>query len=349
MRMINFAVLGVGRIGKIHAQNVSLNPKCTLKVVADPWVQGTDQLANELKCEAEYDYFKAIERDDVDAILIGTPTEFHVSLMLHAVRLGKFVLCEKPIDKDFQLALEAVIEVEKLDGKVMLAFNRRFDPDTIAVKKAIQANEVGDVRQVIITSRDPSLPSKEYLKTSGGILKDMTIHDFDMSRFLLGEEPVQVQAIASRLVDPSIAEFGDYDSVMVLLKTKSGKQCVINGSREAVYGFDQRLEVLGSKGMLKTENHKENSLQKYSSTFTQAQEPLLNFFLERHALSYKIELDQFVEAITTGTPFCTTPFDGLMALHIAMCAEEAVKTGQAVQIKDLRDEIKKSHIGLTVA
>jgi len=349
MKMINFAVLGVGRIGKIHAQNVHQNPKCTLKVIADPWVEGTDQLAKELNCSAEYDYFKAIERDDVDAILIGTPTEFHVSLMLHAVRLGKPVLCEKPIDKEFQLALEAVQEVEKYNGQVMLAFNRRFDPDTIAVKNAINANEIGDIRQIIITSRDPGLPSREYLKSSGGILKDMTIHDFDMARFLLGEEPVQVQAIASRLVDPTIEEFGDYDSIMVLLKTKSGKQCVINGSREAVYGFDQRLEVLGSKGMLRTENHKENSLQRYSSTYTQAQEPLLNFFLERHALSYKIELDKFIEAVNNSNPFCTTPFDGLMALHIALCAEEAVRTGQVVNISDLREEINNNSVGLTVA
>jgi len=347
--MINFAVLGVGRIGKIHAQNVHQNPNCTLKVVADPWIEGTDQLAKELNCSTEYDYFKAIERDDVNAILIGTPTEFHVSLMLHAVRLGKPVLCEKPIDKEFQLALDAVKEVEKYKGQVMLAFNRRFDPDTIAVKNAINANEIGDIRQVIITSRDPGLPSREYLKSSGGILKDMTIHDFDMARFLLGEEPVQVQAIASRLVDPTIEEFGDYDSVMVLLKTKSGKQCVINGSREAVYGFDQRLEVLGSKGMLRTENHKENSLQRYSSTYTQAQEPLLNFFLERHALSYKIELDKFIDAVTNNNSFCTTPFDGLMALHIALCAEEAVRTGQVVKINDLREEINNSNVGLTVA
>lgn len=347
--MINFAVLGVGRIGRIHAQNVNLNPKCLLKVVADPWIEGANKLADELKCDVEYDYLKAIEREDVDAIFIGTPTEFHVHLMLHAVKLGKSVICEKPIDKDFQLSLEAVKEIEKHNGRVMLAFNRRFDPDSIALKKCIQSNEIGDVRQVIITSRDPGLQAKEYLRTSGGILKDMTIHDFDIARFLLGEEPVQVQAMASRLIDPSMEEYGDFDSVMVLLKTKSGKQCVINGAREAVYGFDQRIEVLGSLGMLKTENHKENSLQRYSRNYTQAQEPLLNFFLERHALSYKNELDEFVRSVEENTVFPTTPYDGLMALHIAVCAEEAVRTGQTVMINDLREIIKESSSTLIVA
>ncbi|WP_407364316.1 inositol 2-dehydrogenase (plasmid) [Pseudomonas luteola] len=330
--MLRLAVLGAGRIGKIHAANVAANPRTQLTVVADPWKEGVDALSKELNCDAAYDYESAIERDDVDAVLIGTPTEYHIALTLHAMRLNKPVLCEKPIDKDFDRALEAVATIEREQGKVMLAFNRRFDPDMLQLRAGISSGEIGEVRQVIITSRDPGLASREYLETSGGIFRDMTIHDFDTARSLLGEEPVEVLAIASRLVDPTLADIPDYDSVMVLLKTQSGKQCHINCCREAVYGFDQRVEVLGSKGMLINENHRPTTVRRWSATQTDARDPLLNFFLERHADSYAIELTQFINALELDLPMPTTPRDGLYALHLANCAMESVKTGRAIPV-----------------
>ncbi|RMR33923.1 MULTISPECIES: inositol 2-dehydrogenase [Pseudomonas syringae group] len=330
--MLRIAVLGAGRIGKIHAANVATNPRTKLVVVADPWKEGVNALALQLGCETAYDYASAIERADVDAVLIGTPTEFHIELMLQAVRLGKPVICEKPIDMDYERAKAAVDELERLNGRVMLAFNRRFDPDYLRLRRAIDDGEIGVVRQVIITSRDPALAARAYLETSGGIFRDMTIHDFDMARSLLGEEPVEVFAVGNRLVDPTLESIPDYDSVMVLMRTASGRQCHINCCREAVYGFDQRLEVSGSKGMLLNENHRTNSVRRYGAEATDVADPLLNFFLERHADSYKIELNSFLDAVENNSPMPATPRDGLRALRLANCASESAETGKIVSV-----------------
>lgn len=330
--MLRVAVLGAGRIGKIHAANVAANPRTQLVVVADPWKEGVNALANQLGCDVAYDYASAIERDDVDAVLIGTPTEVHIELMLHAVKLGKPVLCEKPIDLDYGRAKTAVEQLEALNGRVMLAFNRRFDPDYLQLRRAIDAGEVGEVRQVIITSRDPGLAPRAYLEGSGGIFRDMTIHDFDMARSLLGEEPVEVFALGSRLVDPTLDQIPDFDSVMVVLRTASGKQCHINCCREAVYGFDQRLEVSGSKGMLLNENHRPSTIRRWSAEATDSRDPLLNFFLERHADSYRIELDRFLDALESNSPMPATPRDGLRALHLANCAVESAESGKLVRV-----------------
>ncbi|WP_440808863.1 inositol 2-dehydrogenase [Pseudomonas syringae] len=330
--MLRIAVLGAGRIGKIHAANVATNPRTKLVVVADPWKEGVNALALQLGCETAYDYASAIERADIDAVLIGTPTEFHIELMLQAVRLGKPVICEKPIDMDYERAKAAVDELERLNGRVMLAFNRRFDPDYLRLRRAIDDGEIGVVRQVIITSRDPALAARAYLETSGGIFRDMTIHDFDMARSLLGEEPVEVFAVGNRLVDPTLESIPDYDSVMVLMRTASGRQCHINCCREAVYGFDQRLEVSGSKGMLLNENHRTNSVRRYGAEATDVADPLLNFFLERHADSYKIELNSFLDAVENNSPMPATPRDGLRALRLANCASESAETGKIVSV-----------------
>jgi myo-inositol 2-dehydrogenase/D-chiro-inositol 1-dehydrogenase len=330
--MLRFAVLGAGRIGKIHAANVAADPRTQVVVVADPFKDSVEPLAQQIGCDASLDCAAAIDREDVDAVLIGTPTDTHIDLMLQAVRLGKPVLCEKPIDLDIERARAAVEEVEAHKGRVMLAFNRRYDPDNMQIRRSIDSGEIGDVRQVFLTSRDPGLAPREYLKHSGGIFRDMTIHDFDMARWLLGEEPTEVTAIASRLVDPGLDEVPDFDSVMVLLRTKSGKQCHINGCREAVYGFDQRVEVFGSKGMVMNQNHRPTTVRRWSSTATDAGQPLLNFFLERHADSYRVELNAFLDALHNGRPMPSTPQDGLRALHLANCAFESATTGRLVKV-----------------
>src|SRR6478752_7103616 len=213
--MLRVAVLGAGRIGRIHAANVAGNPKAKLVTISDPYGSAAKNLADHLGCEASLDPIAAIERTDVDAIIVGTPTDTHVSLTLHAVKLGKAVLCEKPIDLDIAKVDAAVKEIKRLKGRVMVAFNRRFDPSARQLRRAINAGEIGDVRQVIITSRDPGMPPHDYVAHSGGIFRDMVIHDFDMARWLLGEEPTEVMATASRLVDPALAEVDDFDTVMV--------------------------------------------------------------------------------------------------------------------------------------
>lgn len=199
--MVGIAVLGAGRIGKIHAANVAANPNARLIAVADPYASAAQSLAGALGADAMTDCEAAIDRNDVDAIVIGTPTNTHIQLMMRAVRQGKAVLCEKPIDLDLLKSQAAVEEIEGLNGRVMLAFNRRFENTFAAMREAIIAGEIGEVRQVIISSRDPGLAPEDYIQYSGGIFRDMTIHDLDIGRWLLGEEPVEITAMGSRLVD----------------------------------------------------------------------------------------------------------------------------------------------------
>ncbi|SNR70482.1 inositol 2-dehydrogenase [Paracoccus sediminis] len=330
--MIGIAVLGAGRIGKIHAANVAANPKAKLVAIADPFADAVNPLAERLGTEAMSDCMAAIERPDVDAVVIGTPTDTHVSLLLHAVKLGKAVLCEKPIDLDMAKSEEAAAEVERQNGRVMLAFNRRFDSTFAEMRKAIDAGRIGDVRQVIISSRDPGMPPESYVKTSGGIFRDMTIHDLDIARWLLGEEPVTVTAVGSRLIDPSLRQYDDYDTAMVILQTASGRQAHINNCREAVYGYDQRIEVFGATGMLVQDNLRPTTMRVWTAEATDAREPLLNFFLERYTQAYRAELDAFVDALSDDTEMPTTVRDGVKALRLAECAVESVRTGRAVTV-----------------
>lgn len=331
--MLGIAVLGAGRIGKIHADNVAANPHAKLVAVADPFGAAASVLAKQHGAESLLDPFAAIARRDVDAIIIGTPTHTHVALMLEAVQLGKPVLCEKPIDLDMGKSQVAAKQIAARGGKVMMAFNRRFDTTFAAIRRAIEAGDIGEVRQVIISSRDPGMPSADYVKTSGGIFRDMTIHDLDMARFLLGEEPVEVSATASRIVDPALCEqYDDFDTVMLNLKTGSGKQCHINNCRAAVYGYDQRVEVFGSTGMLLQDNLRPTTIRRWSATATDAREPLLNFFLERYMQAYKSEVDAFIDALVNDKPLPTGLEDGLKALRLAECALESARTGRTVPV-----------------
>lgn len=330
--MLGMAVLGAGRIGKIHAANIALNRNARLVAVADPFEGAAATLAADLGAIALHNATEAIEHKDVQAVVICTPTPTHVELLLHAAALGKAVLCEKPVDLDIARADQAVQEVERLGAKVMVAFNRRFDPTAERLRKAIDSGEIGDVRQVMITSRDPGLASRDYLRTSGGIFRDMTIHDFDMARWLLGEEPIEVLAFGSRLVDGTLAEFNDHDTVMVQMRTASGKQCHINCCRQSIYGYDQRFEIFGSKGMVLNENLRANTIRRWNGEHTEAREPLLDFFLERYQDAYRVELEVFVNAILNDRPLPVTLRDGRQALRLADCAAESAETGCAVGV-----------------
>lgn len=330
--MLRVAVLGAGRIGRIHATNVALNRKARLVAVADPYGDAAQSVADEWQCEASTDTLATLKRDDIDAVIIGTPTDTHVALMTAAVRYGKAVLCEKPIDLDLARVDQALRDVENMKGRVMVAFNRRFDPSAQAMHKALVAGEIGDVRQVIISSRDPGLAPRAYLEHSGGIFRDMVIHDFDMARWLLGEEPVTVAATASQLIDPSLAEINDFDTVMVQLQTASGRQCHINCCRAAIYGYDQRMEVFGAKGMLLNENLRASTLRRWHADATEAREPLLNFFLERYELSYRHEFEQFRQAVVGNEAMPVTMRDGRQALRLADAALESTLSGRIVAV-----------------
>lgn len=331
--MIRIAVLGTGRIGRIHAANAAAHPGATLVAVADPFVASARALGDAYGCDVMTDTVGAIERSDVDAVVIGTPTDTHVDLMLAAARAGKAVLCEKPVDLDIARVDAAIAELEAIGARAMLAFNRRFDASATGLRRAIDAGEIGDVRQVIITSRDPDLPPLDYIRHSGGIFRDMVIHDFDLARWLLGEEPETVMATASCLVDTALTGVDDFDTLMVMMRTASGKQCHINCCRQAVYGYDQRLEIFGSRGMLLNDNLRPTTVRRYDANATEVREPLLNFFLERYAQAYVAELDAFLFAVSNGSPMPVTPRDGRAALRLADCALESAKTGKVVHVE----------------
>jgi myo-inositol 2-dehydrogenase / D-chiro-inositol 1-dehydrogenase len=332
VRRVRIAVLGAGRIGRIHAASVAANPKAELIAIADPVPEAVDPLATSLGAEAMIEPMAAIARSDVDAVVIGTPTDTHVGYLLKAVELGKAVLCEKPIDLDMAKSESAAAEVERVGGRVMLAFNRRFDSTFAAMRRAIDAGRIGEVRQVIISSRDPGMPPAAYVKSSGGIFRDMTIHDLDMARWLLGEEPVLVSAVGARVIDPTLSQYEDYDTAMVLLQTASGKQAHINNCREAVYGYDQRVEVFGATGMLTQDNLRPTTMRVTTAETTDAREPLLNFFLERYAQAYRAEMEAFIDALVEQKPMPTTMRDGVMALRLAECAIESVRTGRSIAV-----------------
>lgn len=327
---VRFGLLGAGRIGKVHARAVGSNQKATLVAVADAMEDAANALASSYGAEVRT--IEAIERaSDIDAVVICTPTDTHADLIERFARAGKAIFCEKPVDLDVKRA-EQCLEVVKDTGAVlMVGFNRRFDPHFAAVRKAIDDGAVGTVEMVSITSRDPGPPPVEYIARSGGIFRDMTIHDFDMARFLLGEEPVKVSAHASVLVDKAIGAAGDYDSVTVILETASGKQCVISNSRRATYGYDQRIEVLGSDGMVQAENQRAVSIE-IANAQGYTRPPLHDFFMTRYVDAFAAELTAFIEARAAGTVPSPSGEDGLAALKLADAALRSVKEGKTIMM-----------------
>ncbi|WP_167647092.1 inositol 2-dehydrogenase [Mameliella alba] len=327
---LGFAILGAGRIGQAHARAISATPGAAFVALAEPFQQAADDMAARYGCELR-SIDEIAESDDVQAVAICTPTDTHADLIEKFARAGKAIFCEKPVDLSAERVKQALATVEQTGAKLMVGFNRRFDPDFMSVKAAIDNGTIGDVEMVVITSRDPGPPPASYIKVSGGIFRDMTIHDFDMARWLLGEEPVTVMAQGSVLVDPEIGELGDFDSVNVILKTASGKQCVITNSRRATYGYDQRIEVHGSEGMAAAANRHESTVE-VAGTGGYGRPPLLNFFMDRYAAAYANEIAAFVAAVNEGTSLPTTGEDGLKALQLADAALESAKSGKAVNL-----------------
>ncbi|MBB4481523.1 inositol 2-dehydrogenase [Rhizobium etli] len=327
---VRFGLLGAGRIGKVHAKAVSGDANATLVAVADVFPQAAEAIASAYGCEVRT--IEAIEAaKDIDAVVICTPTDTHADLIERFARAGKAIFCEKPIDLDVARVKACIKVVEETGAKLMVGFNRRFDPHFMAVRKVIDDGKIGDVEMVTITSRDPGAPPVDYIKRSGGIFRDMTIHDFDMARFLLGEEPVSVLATAAVLVDKAIGEAGDYDSVSVILQTASGKQAVISNSRRATYGYDQRIEVHGAKGMAAAENQRPVSIE-VANGDGYTRPPLHDFFMTRYTEAYANEIAAFIAAIEKGTKISPSGADGLAALALADAAVQSVKEGKLIKV-----------------
>ena len=331
--MLRIAILGAGRIGRVHARAVGQVPGAALVAVSDPVAEAAEAVVAEHGGEARS--IDAIEAaDDVDAVLVCTPTDTHADLIERFARAGKAVFCEKPIDLSIDRVRACLGVVEATGATLMIGFQRRFDPDFRALRAVIDAGTVGEVEMVALTSRDPGPPPHEYLRRSGGIFRDMTIHDFDVARWMLGEEPVSVQAVGSVLTDPEIAEIGDFDSVNVLLVTASGRQCTIANTRRATYGYDQRIEVHGSLGAVSAGNRHAANIEVATAT-GYARPPLVDFFMERYATAYAAEIRAFVEAVAGGSPVPTTGADGLAALALAEAATRAATEGRAVEVAEV--------------
>jgi myo-inositol 2-dehydrogenase / D-chiro-inositol 1-dehydrogenase len=330
--VLNFCLLGAGRIGSLHAGNIAAHPGARLKSVVDVVPAAAQALAARHGAVAIPDAASALADPEIGAVLIASSTNTHIDLITAAARAGKAVLCEKPIDLDITRVDACLAELQRHSVPVQIGFNRRFDPGNAALRQAIRDGEVGDVHLVVITSRDPAPPPLSYVKVSGGLFRDMAIHDFDLARWLIGEEPVEVSATGSCRIDSAIGALGDVDTAMTILRTAKGTLCHVNNSRQAVYGYDQRVEVLGAKGMLRTENHRPTSLLRSTATATDSHEPLLNIFLESYAASYVRQLDAFIAAVGAGTPTPTTAEDGRRALRIADAALESSRTGRTVRL-----------------
>ncbi|MEO9337746.1 inositol 2-dehydrogenase [Mesorhizobium sp. SB112] len=329
--VVRFGLLGAGRIGKVHAKAVAGNGDAKLVAVADAFDKAAHDLASAYGTEVRT--IDEIEKSaDIDAVIICTPTDTHADLIERFAKAGKAIFCEKPIDLDAKRVEACLKVVEKEGATLMVGFNRRFDPHFAAVRKAIDDGAIGTVEMVTITSRDPGPPPHDYITRSGGIFRDMTIHDFDMARFLLGEEPVSVSAHASVLVDKKIGELGDYDSVSVILQTASGKQCIISNSRRATYGYDQRIEVHGSKGVVSAENQRPVSIE-IANGQGYTRPPLHDFFMTRYTEAYANEIAAFIAAATTGKKPDPSGRDGLAALILADAALKSVKDGKAITVK----------------
>ncbi len=328
--MLNVGLLGCGRIGRVHAASLARIEGARVAAVADAMAEAAEALAGQ--CGATVMAPEAlIESADVDAVVIGTPTHTHYDLIHAAARAGKAILCEKPVDMSADRIRDCMVAVEAAGVPFMTAFNRRFDPNFASIRARIAAGEIGAVEIVTILSRDPTPPPPSYIEGSGGIFRDMMIHDLDMARFLLGEEPVSVYAAGAALVDPRIGELGDVDTAAVTLTTASGQICQISNSRRASYGYDQRLEVHGALGMLRADNMLRDTVEMAGPDgFCRA--PAQAFFLERYAAAYETEMRHFVDSVVEKREITPSIADGLRAQLLADAADLSWREGRVVQL-----------------
>ena len=334
MKKVNIAIFGVGRIGKIHLKNLLRFPGVNVVAVAD-----THYPADEFKKEFTNVFFSSNPEEvlalpAVEAVLICTPTSSHAAMIELALQSGKHIFCEKPVDLSLERT-KALVEMANKSGvKLMLGFNRRFDPDFLQARKSIQDGRIGDIQIIKITSRDPGLPPLDYIKNSGGLFMDMAIHDFDMARYMMGKEVKEVYSRGLVLVDKQVGEVGDVDTALTTLIFEDDTYAVIDNSRKAIYGYDQRLEVFGNKGMIQVENNQHNRNVVFDADGIHHSLPL-DFFMDRYAASYLNEMHYFIDAISKDAPIPVSGDDGLKATIIAVAAKKSVLEGRPVAISEI--------------
>lgn len=336
MKQLNIGIIGAGRIGKVHMKSITYNvPNARVLGITDVYKEALPALAEEYGIPKIYDSYKDMLADsEIDAVLVCSSTDTHADISIEAAKAGKHVFCEKPVDLTPE-KVQAVIDTVKEAGvKLQVGFNRRFDHNFSHIRELINEGKIGNLELVKITSRDPEPPSAEYAAVSGGIFLDMTIHDFDMACFIAGSEVEEVYVNATCLVDPAIGEAGDVDTAIINLKFKNGALGVIDNSRRAAYGYDQRVEAFGSLGAAVAANDTPTNVTLMTADSVSTDKPLY-FFLERYMQSFRDEMIQFVDAVQNDKPTPTTGTDGLNAILIALAAKKSVKEGRPVKISEI--------------
>ena len=335
--MVNVGIIGAGRIGKVHVESICTQvPNAKVKMLADPFMtDATAEWAKNMGVEAVTKDYKEILADpDIDAVLICSSTDTHSPISVEAIKAGKHVFCEKPIDHDVKKIQDVIDALKDSNVKYQVGFNRRFDHNFEAVQQAVAAGKVGDIHVIKVTSRDPEPPCAEYVKVSGGMFLDMTIHDFDMVRFLAGCNAEEVYVEAAVLVDPAIGEAGDVDTAVITLKMENGAIAVIDNSRKAVYGYDQRADVFGSKGMVATGNDSASMAVISNENGVTGEKPLY-FFLERYMAAYAKEVKCFIKAIEEDTDTPLGVMDGLQPVLMGLAAKKSLEEHRPVKISEI--------------
>ncbi len=326
----SLGLIGCGRIGRMHARNIAAHPQARLLQCYDVAADAAQACASELGATAAPS-LEALLASSIDAVFIASATDTHVDLITRSVQAGKAVLCEKPVDLDMARVEACEQQIGTLAARVMLGFNRRFDPSFKALRDRLHAGEIGALEQVVITSRDPAPPPARYIGSSGGLFRDMTIHDLDMARYLAGDI-VEVQAMGANLIGPEIAAMGDIDATMIIMRAASGALVHINNSRRCAYGYDQRIEAFGAGGMLLAGNQHPTTVEAWGAHRTHAQDPVQDFFIARYADAYRAELGHFVDCLASGEPFLAGFADGKAALRLADAALASLQTRGAIRV-----------------
>jgi len=334
MQNVRLGVIGTGRIGSLHARNLKYQiPGAMLVAVSDVIAEAVQKVGVELEVPViETDYRRLLENKDLDAVIICSSTDTHAQIIEEAAAAGKHIFCEKPIALEITRIKQALAAVKKAGVKLQIGFNRRFDPSFKKAKELICRGEIGTPHVVRITSRDPELPPISYLKVSGGIFLDMTIHDFDTARFLLNDEVTEIMAAGNCLINPDIEELGDIDTAVITLKYENGAIGAIDNSRRAVYGYDQRIEVLGSEGAVMVGNKKPTEIAVYTQQGTNS-DVLVNFFVERYYEGYLAEMVEFVDCIRNDKEPSVGGDDGLVSMLMGYAAQESLAKGTFVRVK----------------
>ena len=330
--MFKIALFGYGRIGQMHAENIFNHNKFKLVYVYDKDIKLASKSKKRFNCNVISNYKIALKDKSIDIIFISSPTSTHIKFIEEAVQYKKIIFCEKPLDLNLLKVKKSIKKLKNKIAKIQLGFNRRYDPGHFSLKKDLDKSKIGKLEKIIITSRDPAPPAISYLKSSGGIFRDMMIHDFDLCRLYLGNDEInEIHAFASSFT-PFYKRIKDHELAVVTMKSKKGVICVITNSRHCSFGYDQRVELFGKKGMLISGNKKENSTELYNSIQTNSQKPFLNFFIERYKDAYNLQLKELISFHKNKIKSRSTFEDGYQALRLANAAYKSLRLKKTIKI-----------------